>query len=224
MAEHHGNAGTALVLQPGYPIKQRQSDGTWQVTYLYWCAKSSAYGLAPAYGAGIPSPESSDHSGLVAYEIEIRPHEIPERVLMRVVYRDPTSVITPDTPAENDEIKESEATLREEYVDRVTNGSSADADTAKDNKEILVPIASVRYSRTLYKSSFTWSEAEIVKCIGGLQDPVGLSSPTANAWLKVGRTVRQTGDLYEIRDTWEYDSLGWNADRPNTYATCTTTT
>lgn len=63
------------------------------------------------------------------------------------------------------------------------------------------------YTYTQIVSSFTFSEANIIDGVGALSNPTGMTSPTANAWLKTSKTVTPQGDKFEITETWQCAGL-----------------
>ena len=70
----------------------------------------------------------------------------------------------------------------------------------------LVPAPTFTRNRTV--TSFTWSEANVIEKVGRRQTPTGMSSATANRWLKTAHIPVQDGDVVRIRETWQYNPLG----------------
>jgi hypothetical protein len=76
-------------------------------------------------------------------------------------------------------------------------------------------LASPTYTRTEIAASFTFSEANIVAAVGTRSTPTGMTSPTANKWLKTRLGVRKTGSVVEKSETWQYAGPGtrvWDTD------------
>jgi hypothetical protein len=68
------------------------------------------------------------------------------------------------------------------------------------------------YTYTQIVSNFTFSESNIVENVGTIDSPTGMSSPSANKWLKTSKTVTPQGDKYQITETWQYSASGWDTD------------
>ena len=68
------------------------------------------------------------------------------------------------------------------------------------------------FTRTEVLSSFTFSEANIVSAVGTRNAPTGMTSPTANKWLKTRLSVRKSGNVVEKTEAWQYASAGWDTD------------
>lgn len=74
----------------------------------------------------------------------------------------------------------------------------------------LVP--AILYTRTEVVSGATWSESNLVSGVGSLSSPTGITGATSDKWLKVGRTISESGDDTIITDTWQYAPDGWDTD------------
>ena len=76
----------------------------------------------------------------------------------------------------------------------------------------LVPAPT--FTRTEILSSFTFSEANIVAAVGTRNAPTGMTSPTANKWLKTRLSIRKTGKVIEKSETWQSSEPGktWDTD------------
>ena len=68
------------------------------------------------------------------------------------------------------------------------------------------------YTYTQIVNSFTFSESNIVENVGTLDSPTGMTSPSANKWLKTSKTVTPQGGKYQITETWQYNASGWDTD------------
>lgn len=68
------------------------------------------------------------------------------------------------------------------------------------------------FTRTEILSSFTFSEANIISNVGKRNAPTGMTSPTANKWLKTRLSLRQSGNVVEKTESWQYAGNGWDTD------------
>ncbi len=66
------------------------------------------------------------------------------------------------------------------------------------------------FTRYEILNAFTFSEANIIAAVGTRNSPTGMTSPTANKWLKTRFSIRQSGSVYEKAETWQYASAGWD--------------
>lgn len=66
------------------------------------------------------------------------------------------------------------------------------------------------FTRTTFVTTWSWTESAVVENVGKLEDPTGMTSPTASKWLKVAYDVREVGGGWEITEVWQYASKGWS--------------
>jgi hypothetical protein len=66
------------------------------------------------------------------------------------------------------------------------------------------------FTRTEVLSSFTFTEANIISAVGTRNAPTGMTSPTADRWLKMRLSIRKSGNVVEKSESWQYASAGWN--------------
>jgi hypothetical protein len=84
-------------------------------------------------------------------------------------------------------------------------------DTAVDHPGVesyLVPQPT--FTRTEVLSSFTFTEANIISAVGTRNAPTGMTSPTADKWLKMRLSLRKSGNVVEKAETWQYAAAGWD--------------
>ena len=74
----------------------------------------------------------------------------------------------------------------------------------------LVP--GIIYRRTEVKSTSSFTEAALTGGVGFRSAPTGVTAPTANAWLKTGITVSETGTGTIVTETWQFSERGWDTD------------
>jgi hypothetical protein len=89
------------------------------------------------------------------------------------------------------------------------NGSGPPATDHPGVESYLVPQPT--FTRTEVLSSFTFSEANIISAVGTRNAPTGMTSPTANKWLKMRLSIRKSGNVVEKSESWQYASGGWDA-------------
>lgn len=77
----------------------------------------------------------------------------------------------------------------------------------------------ITWLRRMRKTVFEMSSANLTSNVGKRVAPPGMSSTTANEWLKVGREVTQGADFSEILDSYEWKDGGW----PDSYENGTET-
>lgn len=93
----------------------------------------------------------------------------------------------------------------------VANDAEKDAALVLGQEAFLSP--QPVYIRTEIISAFTFNEASAIDDVGKIDNtPDGLATPTAGKWLKTSNVVRSTGDNFELRESWQYASEGWNTD------------
>ena len=127
---------------------------------------------------------------------------------MRLFYRDPTVL----TQQSGTTIRESEAAVQEVPIEKKAGITDIQLDALKADgvKSFFLP--SITYSRSEFKGSFTFSETNLVEGVGLIDDtPNGITGPTAGRWLKTSLSVRKAGSDVEVRETWQYDTAGWDS-------------
>jgi hypothetical protein len=68
------------------------------------------------------------------------------------------------------------------------------------------------YTRSEVVSSFAFTEANLIDNVGKRQAPTGVTSPTANAWLKMSKTPVPEGENFRIVETWQHSPTLWDED------------
>lgn len=206
------NGVSALVIQKGYPRATRGTDGLWQLEFLYWANKSTALSLIPSHEAAPPEPWNSDYSGLKLKEVSISPSNSPYFVWVTLIYQDPESSGSTSSRTAGDVIQESRAAFQEVAIEDSRLGlSQSQIDSYIAQGVTSKSVYTLTYTRTEYFNSFTFTEANMVDMVGRIDTPTGVTTPTANAWLQSGRSVRKSSDsLYEVTDEWTYDKGLWD--------------
>jgi len=202
-----GTSTATKVLQPGYPMKNRDEAGRWALEYLYLVSKAEYENEAPAHASAAPAPEVTIHTTVACSGVQMVNSDDPHNVYMRVFYTEPSAGAY---VSGSNTVRSSSAAFIERRVDEIAGISSANVIASKDNGRTTVPYFTVSYHRRSYDGSFTWSEANVISGIGKRAGPTGMSSPTANAWLKTERNITEVDSGVEIEDVWTYDENGWN--------------
>lgn len=210
------NTQTALRLKSG-PVYSEDDRGRAQVVYEYYCLASSVIALLPAYNAAAPD---SQYASLLRREVQAAPHE-PGGVILTVIYREPGGS-TP--PAVGDITIETNSTLNEVPIEQIVGITEAELNAARAKNVKTVLRFPVVVTRREVVSSVTLSEANLIADVGTRQAPTGVTSPTANAWVKTGKAY-SIGDVITLTETWAYDVDLWqNIEGSSAFATTTTTT
>jgi hypothetical protein len=201
--------GSALTLKKGYP-KCKRSGPAWEVTYAYSCGQQAALGLIPSPGDACPLTGFSD---LVLTDASVDAAEMPGMADIVLTYKAVGSSVS--FPSPGDESQEAVGDIQEVAIDdaRLVAQSfytQAQIDDLKKNGQATVPIGSVNYTKTEYRDNFSWAESDIVSSVGKVENPDGITSPTAGAWMNQGTRIRTApGGTVEFSKTWKYHALGW---------------
>lgn len=195
------------VLQPGYPKMNRDEAGRWALEYLYAVAKSAFLTEAPAHGSLAPAPEDVlftivTCSGVELIVIDGDPHN----VYMRVMYVQPSAR---STVSGSETVRSSSAAFLQRNVDEL-GLNDAQVAALKDKKVIAVPVFTVSYRQRSHSAAFAWTEANVVDGVGKRENPDGMTTPTADLWLKTERNISEVEGGVEIDDAWTYDENGWD--------------
>ena len=206
------NGVSSLVLQKGYPRAVRANDGTWQLEFLYNANKEAANGLIPAHEATPPEPWNTTYSGLELKEVTISPTNSPFYVTVILIYKDPESPNSNSGRTNGEVIQESNAAFQEIPISDARLGLSASQVDSYTSQGIKTKSAyTLNYRRTEYTNSVTFSEAVMVENVGLINTPTGVTTPTANAWLKSEKSIRKSTDsLFEVTEQWLYDKGLWD--------------
>lgn len=209
-----GNALTTRVEQKNSPRKRVTSDGTfWE--YRYTQKKGTA--VSETIGAEFPAS-----SGLYISEIAYEP--APGGGYETLVIMSGPKTASGITPPVGTIWYEADANPIEIPIERHPNYTYSESQKYEDGRYIplingnpkpgvesyMVPQPT--FTRYEIVNSFTFSEANIISAVGTRNAPTGMTSPTANKWLKMRLGVRQTGNVYEKSETWQYASAGWDTD------------
>ena len=83
-------------------------------------------------------------------------------------------------------------------------------DAVKDGIEaVLVPMPV--YRRMEVKSSFTWTQANIIGSVAKIDNtPEGMTSPDSGKWLTTEHRVSEKGGVVEEEYGWQYNPTGWD--------------
>lgn len=201
--------GSALTLYKGYPQWKLVGLNRYEITYRYWCAQNAVGGLIPAFRSACPLNWATDHKLMEASGVA---NGRPCLVDVELVYKYPGFVASRHQDGEF--LKTANTSWVEVPIDDprlITAGilSAQDVADQKARHYTTQGIGGVDYTYTTWSSSGTWTEAELTSGVGVASNPTGMTSPTAGAWLKVGITQRDDGDLTEKAVTWRYNQLGW---------------
>jgi hypothetical protein len=212
MAATPTRAGHTLAVKqklPGYPRKSRDEAGRWSLEYMYNVTVADAYTQAPAHNSAPPSPENTDFPTLICTGVEISPGNDPLNAVMRVTYTTPgTSGPLPVGTT----LRSSTTAMVERAIDEITSLTASQVENLKAKGRRTVPYFTVSYRRRSIDAAFTWNQASIISGVGARSAPTGMTSPTANKWLKTERNLNElesAGDV-EVEDVWMYDENGWD--------------
>ena len=106
--------------------------------------------------------------------------------------------------------KSSDSNAVELPIKRNPNWSISWEDSKPGYESFIVPQPTYTYTQIV--NSFTFSESNIVDNVGTINSPTGMTSPSANKWLKTSKTVTPQGGKYQITETWQYNASGWDTD------------
>jgi hypothetical protein len=180
--------------------------------YRYWCQITLAESLLPAKWAVCPHP---NHGTLILWEAAITENGKPGLCDVELTYKPPDYSGAGSTHRDTDVQKSTVGGWQEIPLDDdrlVASGlyTSAEVVHLRKHGHHTANIGTVEYSYTEWLSTFSWAEADIVAHLGEVDTPVGLTTPTAGAWMRTGLTIRTDGDLVERTKTWQYNRLGWH--------------
>jgi hypothetical protein len=203
--------GSSLVAYPSQPSKTRDANGNWTLVYKYWCLRTSAESLLPANG---DAPPGGVHSTLELSQAQVTPQlQNPEIVDVELTYTAPNRGYA--FPVKPGEIRfEADTTVADANIIQklIANGASeAEKNEVLNDlhkKTYLAPVPIFR--RIENKSSFTWSEANIIADVGLRSTPTGMTSPTAGKWLKTRLSVQQQGTRAIVTEEWAYSTNAWD--------------
>ena len=74
------------------------------------------------------------------------------------------------------------------------------------------PQPTYRYEKSHAAANVTFDEATIISTVGKRVAPTEMTSPTADKWLHVGRSISEQGDSVIISDVYQYAANGWDTD------------
>jgi len=106
--------------------------------------------------------------------------------------------------------KSSDSNAVELPIKRNPNWSISWEDSKPGYESFIVPQPTYTYTQIV--NSFTFSESNIVDNVGTINSPTGMTSPSANKWLKTSKTVTPQGGKFQITETWQYASNGWDTE------------
>jgi hypothetical protein len=76
----------------------------------------------------------------------------------------------------------------------------------------ISPQPTYRYEKSYAAGSVTFNEGTIISTVGKRVAPTGMTSPTTDKWLHVGRSISEQGDSVLIADVYQYAANGWDTD------------
>jgi hypothetical protein len=211
-----GNALTTKVEQKNSPRKRVTADGTfWEYRFTQKKGTSVSEKIGDQYPAA---------SGYYISEIGFEPQPGGGYETLVIVTGPEKSINTSVTPPVGTIWFEADANPIEIPIEQHPNYSSSESQKYEDGRYIplingnakkgvesyLVPQPT--FTRYEILNSFTFSETNIISAVGTRNAPTGMTSPTGNKWLKMRLSVRQTGNIYEKSETWQYASAGWDQD------------
>lgn len=211
-----GNALTTRVQRKDSPKKKVTSQGTfWEYRY------TQKVGTAVSETIGSEFPASS---GLYVSEIAYEPNPGGGYQTL-VIISGPNTVSGGGTPPPAGTVWfEADANPIEIPIEQHPDYSTSESEKYEDGRYIPLingnpkpgveayQVPQPTFTRYEILSSFTFSEANIVSAVGTRNAPTGMTSPTANCWLKTRLSVRQNGTVFEKSETWQYASAGWDTD------------
>jgi hypothetical protein len=151
-------------------------------------------------------------------KVDVEETDTPERVNVTFTYNTlgSSSWQKEPEPKENDIEQRTEPTSREITTTNAYTGGatfSAEALAAMGYGQKTVSVGGLKYEYAAYKSSFTWSEANLVAVsgigVGKLGAPTGIIGPTAFKWKFHGKQIERHGNLTKITEHWEYSPVDW---------------
>ncbi len=208
MGEQQGHDFSTPVIIEGYP-RQERVNGIWAniekwrihvdhlEDYLPANNESDEEGRIPGKVTVVPVPA---FSGVVEVSF---PWKKPETVSLGSIDRPEGSVIF-----------ESEAVLTEKNPESHPDWDGADAATQEKIKKNVASFSFVtvtfKRSEIKNKSSFEFTESELLGNVNLKENPTGLTNPTANKWMNMGKTIHwEMGENLEVIETWRYDQNEW---------------
>jgi len=201
-----GNTFTTAELKKR--IRRFDSSGL-SITETWLCASGSATWLI-----GDQHPTST-----TLYLSEFETEECPPKDIVTLVYRKKTwsggmgrVVAIKDTITLSADANAMEIPI-EQHKDPVT-GLSDYSETWETLKAGVTSFISPQpvYTHEKIYDTFTWSQDDIISTVGQIATPPGMTSPTVNRWLHVGRSISEQGDSVVVRDTYQYANNGWDTD------------
>ena len=198
------------VSMAGYPLKRRDENGIWQKEERFRIQT----GLQGNY---IPTHGSTNSEGMVINGVEINEglEGFPgiSEVALTWKYPDINSTWN-GSSNEYGTTYESDATRAEKRIEEHPDWPTLSADDQTTLKGafstfVLVTIT-YRKIQKKKKSSFRFTEEEIVGNVNQTEAPSGLSGATAAKWMNYGKSIRFIkGDSVEITESWQYDWFNW---------------
>jgi hypothetical protein len=199
--------GTALVLQPGFPERERDDQGNWMLVFEYVCRADSADGLIPAHLASPPSPwNGGDYAMLKLRGVKILSTPTGDVVRVRLEYRLGT---VSSSLAPGDTRRSAQQTSQERTIDEHPTMTAAQKVAAKAKGRTSYLQRSIAYRYEERHSSYTWSQANIIASVGSTGAPTGMTSATAANWLQTAHELSEDDAGTTEITTWEYDQNGW---------------
>lgn len=202
MATILGNQGTSFILQS--IEKERGKDGT-MVREVYRCDKDSVGSLIGGFSFG---QAHGDHPLSFLRKVT----ETQEGKFATVVFSYEPKLEGSDPVEVDDEAYGASTSASEVPIDQHASYS----ETWKDSKSGVDTyfIAQSTFTRTVVLDSndWDWTEANLVSGMNQRGAPTGLSSATANNWLKISREPSQSGETVTLTEEWLHNPDGWDTD------------
>ncbi len=214
-----GNALTTRLERKDSKRKTRTVSGN-TATYRY----TQKVGTAVSDTLGSADPADAT---IVLQSIEFEPTPGGGYETVVLTYGSPNPSMGPTPPA-GTVTYEADANMIDIPIEQHPDFSSGSS-TYDDAGNLIVPCINTElkpgvtsyqvpcptFTRSEVLSSFTFSEANIISAVGTRNAPTGMTSPTANKWLKTRLSIRKNGNVVEKSETWQYAGPGsrvWDSD------------
>ena len=212
-----GDDFSAPVYAEGYPVSTRDEDGNWERQEKFYIQKT----LKNNY---IPDSGTVDDDGFMIRSVEINEGlvgfpDVCEVILIWGGQNFGTSWNGSNNS--NETTYESDTARAEKRIEEHPGWSGL----SQEDQELLrkyypsFAILTVTFRKTQRKrrSSFKFTEDEVIGKVGRLDSPSGLRNASAKKWLNYGRSIRFVkGDSVEITESWQYDLYEWQGSlRPD---------
>jgi hypothetical protein len=184
------NGGTRQQISRSY-----RTDGTKTIEYVLASTDETAF--LGSYNVG-----TSVDDGLVLESIEIQNNKGVTRATLRFVTEEELINISYGGTGNS---KASDANGAQIPLRQHPNYPNMSAAIKEDVEAYIQP--QPIYTYTSIVNTFSFTESNVVDGVGELSAPTGMTSPTANCWLKMSKTVSPVGSKYRITETWQHRGI-----------------